>query len=154
MTEIVRDSLMDVGKSVVGVSIAKAMNIPERLDMGDSFAMVHGSNGVLYTLISDVIDYASGEQSKLMNLDVYGLGDNVVFLSALSAGAEVTKADKMVFDVLNSQAGLSRDTSDLITESAILSAGRIAGRLIEETPGLPSWVNVVRHPSRMKDYMN
>ena len=153
MTEILRDSLMDVGKSVVGVSIAKAMKIPERLDMGKSFAMVHGSNGVLYTLISDVIDYASGEPSKLMNLDVYGIGDNIVFLSALPAGAEVTQADKMVYDVLNKQANLSRDTSDLITESAILSAGRITGRLIEETPGLPNWMNIVRHPSMARNYM-
>ena len=153
MTEILRDSLMDVGKSVVGVSIAKAMKIPERLEMGDSFAMVHGSNGVLYTLISDVIDYASGEPSKLMNLDVYGIGDNIVFLSALSAGAEVTQADKMVYDVLNKQANLSRDTSDLITESAILSAGRITGRLIEETPGLPNWMNIIRHPSNARNYM-
>jgi len=153
MTEILRDSLMDVGKSVVGVSIAKAMKIPEKLDMGDSFAMVHGSNGVLYTLISDVIDYASTGESKMMKLDVYGLGDNIVFLSALSAGAEVTQADKMVYDVLNKQAGLSRDASDLITESAILSAGRITGRLIEETPGMPTWLNVIRHPSNVRNYM-
>ena len=87
MTEILKDSLMDVGKSVVGVSIAKAMKIPEKLDMGNSFAMVHGSNGVLYTLVSDVIDYASGEESKMLNMDIYGLGDNIVFLSAMSATA-------------------------------------------------------------------
>ena len=153
MTEILRDSLMDVGKSVIGVSIAKAMKIPERIEMNDSFATLHGSNGVLYTLVSDVIDYATVGESKLMNMDVYGIGDNIVFFSAVSATADVTNADQMVQDVLRGQAGLSSDTSELITESAILSAARITGRLIEETPGLPNWMNVVRHPSRMKNYM-
>ena len=153
MTEILKDSLMDVGKSVIGVSIAKAMKIPEKLEMGESFAMVHGSNGVLYTLVSDVIDYASGEQSKIMNMDIYGLGDNIVFLSAMSATAEVTGADKAVYDVLSKQGNLSRDTSDLITESAVLSAGRITGRIIEQTPGLPNWLNIIRHPSLFRNYV-
>lgn len=149
--EMFQMALMDVGKSVVGVSIAKSLKIPEKLDMGNSFAMVHGSNGALYTLISDVIDYASGGESKIMNMDVYGLADNLVFLSALSGAAELTKLDDMAFDVFNKQAGLSRNTSELIAESMVLSTGRITARIIDETPQVPVWLKVIRHPSNARN---
>ena len=154
MSEIIRDSLMDIGKSVVGVSIARSLKIPEKLDLGDSFVMNHASNGALYALVSEVINYASGDESKLMNMDLFGLGDNIVFFSALSAGVEVTQVDKTVYDVLNKQANLSRDTSDLITESAVLSMGRISARIIDQTPGLPSWIRLIRHPSQIKTIMD
>jgi hypothetical protein len=153
MTEIIKDSLMDIGKSVIGVSIARAMNIPDKLDMGNSFVMTHGSNGALYALVSDVVDFASGDGSKIMNMDYFGLIDNVAFFSALSAGAEITKADKMIYDVLKGQINLSRDTSALIAESAILSGGRIAGRIIDETASVPSWLRVIRHPTNVREIL-
>lgn len=151
MTQIVKDTLMDVGKSVAGVSVAYALDVPKRLDFGDSFVMRNGSNGILYALISDVIDGVSGEGSKIMNADAYGMIDDVLYLGAVSAATDISKMDGAVFNILNKEAKLSRNTAELVTESAVLSAGRIAGRLIDETPGVPPWLSVIRHPTRIKD---
>jgi hypothetical protein len=149
--EMLSMALMDVGKSVVGVSIAQSLKIPEKLNFGDSFVMTHASNGALYTAISDVIDFASGGESKFMNMDVYGIADTFVFLSALSGASELTNVDQMAYDVLNKQAGLSRDMSAIISESMVLSTGRIAARVIDETPEVPSWLRLIRHPSNARN---
>ena len=146
--ETVREVLMDVGKSAIGVSIAKALDIPNKLDMGDSFAMTHGSNGVLYAGVSDVINYASGAPSKLLSMDVRGLVDDVVFLSALSGATEVAKIDESFYRSMVDM-GFSYNSAELLVESAVLSAGRFGMRYVDENPNVPDFLKVLRHPTRL-----
>lgn len=146
--ETVRDVLMDIGKSAVGVSIAKAMDIPKMLDMGNSFAMQHGSNGVLYAGISDVINYASGGPSKLMSFDIRGLIDDALYLGVISGATELAKLDETFYSSIVN-AGVGRATAEVLVESAVVTTGRFGMRFIDESPVVPDILKAIRRPTRL-----
>lgn len=145
--ETVREILMDVGKSAVGVAISKAIDLPSKLNIGNTQVMQHGSNGLLYTGISDVIDYASGGPSKLLNMNFRGLVDDSLYFTGLSFATEVAKLDSTFYRSIQN-AGVSRDTAELVTEAAIISTGRLVMRYVDENPGAPDWMRLARYPTR------
>ena len=119
--------LQDIAKSALGVVVAQKLDLSQKLDFGDSLIMKHASNGVLYFLISDAMNYATGNGSKLLNGNMYGVVDDSLFLGALSAGSELTKADQMLYDTL-SNVTRDRNTINILVDSAIVSTGRSRDR--------------------------
>ena len=154
MTETVKDLLMDVGKSVIGVSLAKAIDLPKKLDFGDNLVVRNVANGVMYYAIGDTINYISNDApSNIATLNIIGGLDGIAYYSAVSAGAELTKIDGMLYRFAG-DVGLSRTNAELLSESAIVSAGRITARMLDEMPNVPNWLKVIRHPSRALNMVN
>src|SRR3954470_13269005 len=96
-------ALIDVGKSVAGLSIASALDLSKKLDFGNSFVTRNVSNGTISFVTSDLIDglLSSGQQSKILKMDIVGAMDDTLFFSAVSAGVEVSG----VSDILQSAYG-------------------------------------------------
>ena len=154
MTETVKDLLLDVGKSVIGVSVSRAFDLQSRLNFGDSFVLSNVSNGAIYYLIGDTINYITGDAvSNLASGNIVGGIDGVLYYSAVSAGAELTKIDGTLYKFAGN-AGLSRSNAEVLSESVIVSAGRITARMIDEVPNVPDWLKVIRHPSRLATMAN
>lgn len=138
--------LTDVAKSALGVVVAQQLDLSHKLNFGNSLIMRNGSNGVIYFLISDAINYVSGGGSKLLSGNISAVVDDSVFLGALSAGSELSHADSMLYDTL-SNVTTDRKTLSILVDSAIISGGRILGDYIDSTAGLPSYVHAIRHPT-------
>lgn len=134
-------------KSIGGVLVARQIDLAGKLDLGDSFLMVHGSNGVIYFLISDLINYLSSKGSKLLTGNINGILDDSVFFGGMSAVTEVSNVDKMVYDLL--QQNIIRDTKtlEIAIDSGILTGGRILASYVDSTANAPSWLKSVRHPT-------
>lgn len=142
-----KDLLMDVGKTTVGILIANSAKIPERLDFGDNFAMRNASTGMIYYGVSEAIDYVSkGSASSLMSYDPLVIGDDIVFYSLLSAGAELSATDAGLQRLLSETAGLSSDLSAAVVEGAIVSGGRYIANWVDQQADTPDLVKVLRHP--------
>lgn len=49
----------DIAKSALGVVVASQLDLAGKLNFGNSLLMRSGSNGVIYFLISDAINYVA-----------------------------------------------------------------------------------------------
>lgn len=146
MTAVLQLAVMDVGKSVAGVAVARALNLPEMLKFGDSFAMRNISNGSLYFVVSDAINGVTGTGSKIMQYDVRGILDDISFFSVSSGIAEKSGTDTDLYQMLQNTLKTSPETSAVIAESAIVSGTRFLADYIDSQPSLPSFIHIVRHP--------
>lgn len=146
MTHVLQLAVMDVAKSVAGVSVAKAVNLPEMLDFGDSFVMKNASNGATYFVVSDAINAVFGQGSKLLSYDVYGSLDDIGFFTATSMVADKTGTDADLYNLIRDKFNLSQNNAELVAESAIVSGTRFLADYIDSQPDLPSVLHVVRHP--------
>jgi hypothetical protein len=143
-------ALIDVGKSVAGLSIASALDLSKKLDFGNSFVTRNVSNGSISFVTSDLIDglLSSGQQSKILKMDIVGAMDDTLFFSAVSAGVEVSGVSDILQSAYGSTLGLSRDTTELITDSTILSASRIAAKYVDQQGTVPTYLKNIRYPVR------
>jgi hypothetical protein len=55
--------ISDIAKSTVGVLVASQLNLSQKLNLGDSLLMRSASNGMVYFLISDAINYAVNKKN-------------------------------------------------------------------------------------------
>lgn len=147
-SQFVQSAVLDIGKSIAGVGISRALKLPEKLDMGDSFVMRNGSNGAVAFFTSDVIDGVTGMGSKLLNQDFIGAVDELLFFSAISAGAELLGLDNGLYDVVRKQLNLNKDMAETVTESVILSGSRVASRYLQSRSEVPAYLKSIRHPVR------
>lgn len=146
MAQAVQKVAMDVAKTTAGIVIAKSAKIPEKLDFGDSFAMRNASNGVLYYLISDVIDYVSEGKSSFMTYDPLVIGDDVAFYSLLSVVAELSATDEALQKMLSETLNLSNDVAEALVEGAIISGGRYIADFVVNASQTPDVIKMLRHP--------
>ena len=85
MSAMVQMALKDIAKSGLGVVAAKAIDLPNRVDLGDSFALRHTSNGIINFAISDLVNYFDGMGSKTMSGDIFGILDDSLFFGGVTA---------------------------------------------------------------------
>lgn len=137
--------IQDIAKSTLGVVVAQQLDLGKRLDFGDSFALRHGSNGAIYFLISDAINYVTNGSSKLLSGNVFGIVDDTLFLGALSGASELTHLDQMLHDTLGTVT-TDRKVLSTLVDSVIVSSGRILADYIDST-SLPTYVHAIRHPT-------
>ena len=142
---IIQSAVMHLAKSSLGAIASNAIDLPSRVNLGNSFLLRHGSNGVVNFAISDLINYFEGKPSKILNMDIVRSLDDVAFFGAVTAGVEVSDVHTVVFDQLRSSVNLSRDTALLGVQAGILSASRIAGDYIDENASTDA-LKILRHP--------
>ncbi len=107
--------------------------------------MRSASNGMVYFLISDAINYVVNKNSKILNGDVYGVVDDSLFLGSLSLGTEVTKTDKLLYDTFSSVIQNEKLLYTL-TDSVIVSSGRILADYIDSNVS-NQYAHYLRHPT-------
>lgn len=143
----VQTVLIDVGKSVAGVVVAKNLKLADKFDFGDSLLMRNASNGALYFLVSDAINYATNGTSKIMNMNVVGALDDIGFLTATSTVADVSGTDTQLLNAVQQNLGLSRQNAEILSESSIISGSRFLADYIDSQADLPSFLQIVRRPA-------
>ncbi|MDP2059187.1 MAG: hypothetical protein Q8J97_05560 [Flavobacteriaceae bacterium] len=136
-------------KSYAGVMVASNLKVADRLNFGNSLVGTSATNGVLYASISDVINYFSGQRSKIVSGDIMGIVDDALFFGALSGGARITGADAQAFQIINQASPFNRETNLQLLETAILTGGRFLGDYIETTPQAPDALKRLRRPTRL-----
>ena len=146
MSDMVQMALKDIAKSALGVMVANAVNFPERVDLGDSFALKHASNGVINFAISDLVNYFDGVGSKALNGDIYGILDDSLFFGGVTAGVQAVNLHETVGGVLQNNLNLSSDMTELAVQASVLSASRFAGRYIDENATSDA-LRIFRHPT-------
>lgn len=146
MSGVVQLALMDVAKSTAGVAVAKAVNLPNMLNFGDSFVLKNLSNGATYFAVSDAINAVSGQGSKILSYNIYGSLDDIGFFSATSMVAEKSGTDTELYDFIQKTLNVSGDTAGLIAESAIVSGTRFLADYIDSQNSIPNALKIVRHP--------
>lgn len=146
MSGVIQLAVMDVVKSTAGVAVARAVNLEEMLDFGDSFLLKNLSNGATYFAVSDAINAVSGQGSKLLNYNIYGSLDDIGFFTATSMIAEKSGTDTQLYDLIQKTLNVSGNTAGLIAESSIVSGTRFLADYIDSQNSIPSFVHVVRHP--------
>jgi hypothetical protein len=145
-SEVFSLMLKDVAGASLGVALSKGLDLPKKFDFGNSLVMRNASNGVIYFVVSDGLDYMLGNGSKLLNQNFLGLLDDVVYFGSSSALVELTKVDAEAFKIANKTLKLSRDMSDTLVQSAIVSGTRFLGDYIDSRPEVPNAVKMFRHP--------
>ena len=138
--------LKDIAKSALGVMAAKAVNLPERVDLGDSFVLRHTSNGVINFAISDIVNYFDGAGSKILSGDVYGILDDSLFFGGVTAGVQLSNLHETAGGILQDNLKLSSETAELAVQASVLSASRFAARYIDENATSDA-LKVFRHPT-------
>ena len=142
---MVQSAVMHLAKSSLGVIASNAIDLPSKVNLGDSFLLTHASNGVINFAISDLINYFEGRPSKVLSMDVVKSLDDIAFFGAVTAGVEVSDLHTMVFNQLRGSVNLSRETAQLGVQAGILSASRIAGDYIDENATTDA-LKILRHP--------
>jgi hypothetical protein len=130
--EVVQIALMDVAKSSIGVYAADTLNVSNMLPQGPNVVTKNLSKGVLYSGISDGIDYLASGQTKLGSGNVVAFLDDCAFLGGLSGAAEVTRLDRKFYDFIQDSLRVSGDTAEILTESVIISSGRFTAHMLEQ----------------------
>ena len=146
--QFLKDAVVDIGKSAVGLSIAHAINLPQKLNFGDSLIARNVSIGAISFVTSDAIDavLTQGEQSKLLKGDLVGALDETLFFSAVSGAVDVSGVANMIYSTYSSTLGLSREYTATATDASILAASRIASRYIEAQSIVPDYIKSLRYP--------
>lgn len=149
-SQFLQSALLDVGKSFAGITISQAVDLPNKVDFGNSFVGRNVSNGTISFLASDVIDglLSQGQQSKLYNMNIVGALDDTLFFSAISAGIQATNVDIMLYNSMTNQFNLSRDQAEILAQSCLLSGARVTARYVDTLSDVPMWVKNIRYPIR------
>lgn len=147
MNESLRPLVMELGKSGLGVLAASSLKLADRFDFGDSFVLQNASNGFIYYLVSDAINYASLGKSKIISMDLMGALDDTGFFSALSAVGSVVNASEQIAGIVGNVVTDGK-TVALVVDTAILAGGRILANYIDSNASAPAFLHVVRHPTR------
>ncbi len=137
--------ISDIAKSFAGVFVASQLRLSDKLNFGDSIIARSVSNGMVFFVISDAVNYVSNGSSKLLNGDIKGVFDDSLFLGTLALGAEVSKTDKILSDLLSKVISNEQLLYGL-TDSVLVSGGRILGDYID-TSSTSRYAHMVRHPS-------
>lgn len=145
--EVMQKSGYEFLKSCSGIAFARQLDLANRLNFGDNFLMVHGSNGLIYFGISDLINYFTLGQSKLLSGNVYGILDDIGFFGGVSGATAYTEVDKKIYDLLGS---VSRDNTilEIATDSSILTGARMLGQYIDSN-NVPTYLKYIRHPTAL-----
>lgn len=148
--QFLKDAVIDIGKSAVGISVANAANLPSKLNFGDSMVARSISTGTISFLTSDAIDavMTQGEQSKLLRGDFVGALDETLFFSAIAGATSALGLGEMVYATYASTLGLSQSNATIATDASVLAASRIASRYIEAQSLVPTYVKNLRYPLR------
>lgn len=146
MSDMVQMALKDIAKSALGVTVANAVNFPERVDLGDSFLLKHTSNGVINFAISDLVNYFDGASSKILNGDIFGIADDCLFFGGVTAGVQATNLHETAGGLIQNSLNLSSDMTELAVQSGVLSASRFAARYIDENATSDA-LKIFRHPT-------
>lgn len=150
MTDLVQKVFYDSMKSAVGVVITNGLDLQTKFSvLGDNLVARNAVNGVVYALVSDGIEYASGKGSKLFNGNLNGLVDDALFLGGLSLGAEVSELDSKVADMLQKTVISDRQIINVAVEGALITGGRFLGDYIDSTPEVPQFLKTFRHPTNL-----
>jgi predicted nucleic acid-binding protein len=150
--DMVKIAGYDILKTSLGVVVANQLKLGDKLDFGDSFLARNASNGGVYFLVSDGVNLVSNGTgaSKVLNMDLKGIWDDVVFFGALSAVADVTKSDEMLENLVR-KLSADRNTVATLVDASIVSGGRILGSYIDAYSS-NSLLHSIRHPSSMWGY--
>ena len=68
---------LDVAKSFVSVKGARALNLAEKLNFGGNIVLKSLSNGTIYAVCNDVINYFTNSNSKLLKGNILGFSDDI-----------------------------------------------------------------------------
>jgi hypothetical protein len=149
---VVQNVLYDIAKTSLGVVIVDAVDLQSKVNvLGTSLIARNATNGFMYFLISDSVNYLSGKGSKLLQGDMKAVVDDTIFMGALSGVAEVSGADEKLMKLLGSTVIKDQKLLNIAVESSIISGGRILAHYIDATPEVPQFLKSVRHPSNLLD---
>lgn len=152
MTEHVQKILYDVLKTSVGVFAVSQLDLASKIPNSDRNLVIrHATNGLIYFLVSDGVDYASGRPSKLLSGSIKHVVDDTVFFGGLSLGTELTGVDAKVADLVGATIASDRKLVNTLVDGVIVSTGRIVGDYIDATPEIPHFLKSARHVTNLID---
>lgn len=136
-------------KSYAGVMVASNLDIAGKLKLGDSLVAKAGTSGIVYASISDLINYFSGQRSKVVNGDVMGIVDDALFFSVLSGAVRSSGADGQVFGAISKVSPFGSQVNLQLMETAVITGGRFLGDYIDATPQAPDVLKKIRRPTKL-----
>ena len=108
----------DVVKSFTSVKTAKTLNLAQKLDFGDSIVMKGVSNGGVYSLMNDFVNYLTLGQAKILKLDYKGLLDDLAYFALVSTGSQAVGTDAMLMNTIMQVSPIN----DIVTNQDITEA--------------------------------
>lgn len=139
----------DLVKSTGAVMAVNMSGLPGmvRTSLGDNQRIGYAVDGVSYALANDIVNYATGSGSKLVNGQWGAYIDDVVFFGAV-AGVTLETG---IADILVTQLSILPFSSDInlnIAEGAIVSAAKVLGDTIDAQPSIGP-LHYLRHPTAL-----
>lgn len=144
----------DVLKTTASVVAVNALGIPnmvrEVVPVG-GLGKVGGyaTDGVIYGLANEVVDYATMGSSTLSRMEYANYLDNVIFFGAVSGVSVESGLVNFAYDQMSGLLPLSSEMNLNLTEGLVISSGRVAADLIDANPNVPNFIKYVRHPSHL-----
>ena len=133
-----------------GITVAmNQIDLQRKLNFGSNPFVGGFTNGAMYALSSDAINYLSIGQSKLLNGDIAGLVDDSVFFGVISSGVKMAGLDATIMKTIETVSPFGRSTNIDIAEAGLLTGGRLAGDYIVSQSSVPSFLKTVRRPLKV-----
>ncbi len=148
MTQALTDILKDIVYTTGGIFVASSLDLPKKLDMGDSMIGRNVSNGGIYFLVSEAIDQISTGTSKITQMNYKGMADDIAFFSAISAITEVSKLDDVFYELSTSVPMIDRKMAQNLSNGLVVSSARIVGDYIKNYD-LPVYLKMLREPTKL-----
>jgi len=113
----------------------------------DNYYMAYAADGVVFGLVSDAVDWVSGDPSEVVNMEWTRLADDMAYFGLISGVAAESGLLKNVYDVVNKVNPIGQDMSQNLTLGLVASATRLGMDIIDGSQTvLPEPVLWARRP--------
>ena len=112
----------------------------------DLVAGAYASDGVMYALSSDIVDYFTEGSSKLLDGQYFNFADDALYFGLLSGAVDQTDVGVMMYDQIRNVVPLSQDMNIALTNGLVVSGGRVVMQMVDTNPNTPDVIKMVRRP--------
>lgn len=141
------DLLKRVVKEGVAMSILEAMKVADLIEVGDNKMLFYLKNGVMWTVVTDAVNYLDTQQSQFLNQNYTYFVDETTFNTLLYSVVDMSGVGNKVVDV-------SEDILPFVPPMLRLAVAngtiKVGGKLLVELakPMLPQ-LNIVTNVSTL-----
>ena len=129
-----------------GAIIAMDMSgINSKINFGDNYFMNQLANGTKYYTAEDIVNYISTGKSEILNMDVYKIGDGIVYNGIVHGVIDSTGVKTMVYNQVSKYSPLSVEMTKNAVRAFTMVCGKTAGSIIKQTNKNPM-LNYVFNP--------
>ena len=132
-------------KQTGGIVLMDMSGINEKINFGDNYFMNQLANGTKYYTAEDIVNYISTGKSEILNMDVYKIGDGIVYNGIVHGIIDGVGVKTMVYNQVSKYSPLPDEYTKNFVRAFTMVCGKTAGSIIKQTNKNPL-LNYVFNP--------